>query len=131
MVKPTIQSGSDLARAFAAAKQERETVTSTEMVMNDEGKFKDWYRKYKITSANDASNTNTILKAIAMQGSQKVYNNALASYITTDTIGPNKNLNRLNLPVTYTNPYKGSKEIPKTIADEALMNQNLPYERLN
>ena len=128
MVKPTIQSGSDLARAFAAANQERETITSREMVMNDEGKFKDWYRKYKITSANDASNTNTILKAIAMQGSQKVYNNALASYITTDTIGPNKNLNRLNLPVTYTNPYKGSKEIPKTIADEALMNENLPYE---
>lgn len=128
MINPKIQSAADLARAVAIGNQERETIKKTENVMNDEGKFKDWYRKYKISSADTKANTSALLKLVAMQGSQKVYNNALTSYITTDVIGPNKNLNRLNLPVTYTNPYKGSKDIPKTIADEALMNQNLPYE---
>ena len=127
-IKPTIQSGADLARAVAIAKPERESIKSTEMVMNDEGKFKDWYRKYKITSANDAANTNTILKAIAMQGSKTVLSNALNEFTTNETIGPNKNLLKLNLPATYTKPYNGSKEIPETIADEALMNEGLSYK---
>lgn len=128
MINPKIQSPSDLARAVAIANQQREVEKNREMVMNDEGKFKDWYRKYKITSADNATNTNAILKAIALQGSQKVFNNSLANYTTADVIGPNKNLNKLNLPVTYTNSYKTSVDIPKTLADEALMKQNLPYE---
>lgn len=128
MVKPKIQSGSDLARAVAIANQEKEVIKKRETVMNDEGKFKDWYRKHKITAADNASNTNALLKAIALQGSQKIFNNTLANYTTSEVIGPNKNLNKLNLPVTYTNAYKNSVEIPKTIADEALMNQGLSYE---
>jgi hypothetical protein len=127
-IRPTIQSAADLARAVAIANQERETVKKTEMVMNDEGKFKDWYRKHKITSADNASSTNAILKAIAMQGSKNVFNNTLTNYTTNEVIGPNKNLYKLNLPVTYTNSYKNPVEIPKTIADEALMNQGLSYE---
>jgi hypothetical protein len=128
MITPKIQSGADLSRAVAAANQERESVKKTENIMNDEGRFKEWYRKYKIESANSQAGTNAILKAIALQGSQKVFDNALSNYTTNEVVGPNKNLNKLNLPVTYTNAYKTSKEIPKTIADEALMNQNLPYE---
>ena len=128
MVKPKIQSGSDLARAVAIANQEKEVVKKRETVMNDEGKFKDWYRKHKITAADNASNTNALLKAIALQGSQKIFNNTLTNYTTSEVIGPNKNLNKLNLPVTYTNAYKNSIEIPKTIADEALMNQGLSYD---
>jgi hypothetical protein len=128
MINPKIQSASDLARAVAIANQEKETIKKTENVMNDEGKFKDWYRKHKITAAANAANTNALLKAIALQGSQKLFNNTLANYTTNEVIGPNKNLNKLNLPVTYTNAYKNSIEIPKTIADEALMNQGLSYE---
>ena len=128
MVKPKIQSAADMARAVAIANQERETVTKTENVLNDEGRFKDWYRKYKIEAAGRSSETNAILKAIALQGSQKIFNNTLTNYTTSEVVGPNKNLYKLNLPVTYTNAYKNSVEIPKTIADEALMNQNLPYE---
>jgi hypothetical protein len=128
MVKPKIQSPSDLARAVAIANQEKETIKKSEQVMNDEGRFKDWYRKYKIEAAGRASETSAILKAIALQGSQKIFNNTLTNYTTSEVIGPNKNLYKLNLPVTYTNAYKNSVEIPKTIADEALMNQNLPYE---
>ena len=128
MINPKIQSAGDLARAVAIANQEKEVITKRETVMNDEGKFKDWYRKHKITAATTASQNSAFLKAIALQGSRTLFNNTLTNYTTKEVIGPNKNLNKLNLPVTYTNAYKNTVEIPKTIADEALMKSGLPYE---
>ena len=128
VIKPKIQSGSDLSRAIAISNQPKETIKKTEPVMNSEGEFREWSRRNKITEAQSKANNNALITAITTQGNRKIFNDTLKNYTTSEVIGPNKNLNKLNLPVTYTNAYKNTVEVPQSLADEILMKKGLPYK---
>lgn len=103
---PTIQSVEDFARAIGIAKVPKERIVSESSAeLNNEGKFKEWLRRNKITSANDASNNNALIKALAMQGSQQIFNKAMEGYRTNEQFADNKELKKLNLPSTIVDNY--------------------------
>jgi hypothetical protein len=105
-VIPTIKSVEDFARAIGVAKVPKERIVSESApVLNNEGKFQEWKRRNKITSANAASNNNALIKALAMQGSQQIFNNAMQGYRTNESFVDNKGITKLNLPKTIVDAY--------------------------
>ena len=103
---PTIQSVEDFARAIGIAKVPKERIVSESSAeLNNEGKFKEWLRRNKITSANDASNNNALIKALALEGSQQIVERAMAGYRTNQSFADNKDLKKLNLPKTIVDTY--------------------------
>lgn len=105
-VIPKIQSVEDFARAIGISKVPKERIVSESAAeLNNEGKFQEWKRRNKITAANAASNNNALIKALAMQGSQQIFNKAMAGYRTNQVFGDNKSVTILNLPKTIVDPY--------------------------
>jgi hypothetical protein len=105
-VIPTIKSVEDFARAIGIAKVPKERIVSeSDAELNNEGKFKEWLRRNKITAANAASNNNALIKALALQGSQQIFNKAMSGYRTNKVFDDNKNLTILNFPRTIVDPY--------------------------
>jgi len=103
---PTIQSVEDFARAIGIAKIPKERIVSESAAeLNNEGKFQEWKRRNNITAANAASNNNALIKALALQGSQQIFNKAMSGYRTNKVFDDNKNLTILNFPRTIVDPY--------------------------
>lgn len=103
---PTIKSVEDFARAIGISKVPKERIVSESAAeLNNEGKFQEWKRRNKITAANAAANNNALVKALAIQGSQQIFNNAMKGYRTNQTFADNKNLTKLNLPKTIIDNY--------------------------
>jgi hypothetical protein len=105
-VIPTIKSVEDFARAIGIAKVPKERMVSeSSPELNNEGKFQEWKRRNNITSANAATNNNALIKALAMQGSQQIFNKAMGGYRTNEVFSDNKSITKLNLPKTIVDPY--------------------------
>jgi hypothetical protein len=105
-VIPTIQSVEDFARAIGIAKIPKERIVSESAAeLNNEGKFQEWLRRNKITSANAAANNNALVKALALQGSQQIFERAMSGYRTNQAFEDNKGLTKLNLPKTIVDNY--------------------------
>ena len=105
-VIPTIQSVEDFARAIGIAKIPKERIVSESAAeLNNEGKFQEWKRRNNITAANAASNNNALIKALALQGSQQIFNKAMTGYRTNKVFDDNKSITILNLPKTIVDPY--------------------------
>lgn len=103
---PTIQSVEDFARAIGIAKIPKERIVSESAAeLNNEGKFKEWLRRNKITSANAATNNNALIKALALQGSQQIVERAMAGYRTNESFVDNKGITKLKLPKTIVDSY--------------------------
>jgi hypothetical protein len=103
---PTIQSVEDFARAIGIAKIPKERIVSESAAeLNNEGKFQEWLRRNKITAANAATNNNALIKALALQGSQQIFNKAMGGYRTNEVFSDNKGVTKLNLPRTIVDPY--------------------------
>ena len=103
---PTIQSVEDFARAIGIAKIPKERIVSESAPeLNNEGKFQEWKRRNNITAANAASNNNALIKALALQGSQQIFNKAMAGYRTNQVFDDNKSVTILRLPKTIVDPY--------------------------
>ena len=105
-VIPTIKSVEDFARAIGIAKVPKERIVSESAAeLNNEGKFQEWLRRNKITAANAATNNNALIKALALQGSQQIFNKAMGGYRTNEVFSDNKGVTKLNLPRTIVDPY--------------------------
>jgi hypothetical protein len=103
---PTIQSVEDFAKAIGIAKVPKERMLSeSSPELNNEGKFQEWKRRNNITSANAATNNNALIKALAMQGSQQIFNKAMGGYRTNEVFSDNKSITKLNLPKTIIDNY--------------------------
>jgi hypothetical protein len=125
---PTIKSIEDFARAVGISKIEKDRIIEVSAPeLNDEGKFRNWLRQHNISAADDKSNTSELLKALAMQGSQQIFNKAMAGYRTNEAFSDNKDFKRLNLPKNYVDPY-----IDEDFAlgpQQKLKNIGLPYQK--
>ena len=105
-IVPTIKTIEDFARAMGVSKIPKERIVEESAPeLNDEGKFRNWLRQHNISAADARNNTNALLKGLLMQGSQQIFNSAMASYRTGQTFADNKGLTKLNLPKTYVDPY--------------------------
>lgn len=105
-VIPTIKNVEDFARAIGIAKVPKERIVSESAAeLNNEGKFQEWKRRNNITSKNAASNNNALIKALALQGGQQIFNKAMAGYRTNQFFDDNKSVTILNLPKTIVDPY--------------------------
>lgn len=131
-IKPNIQSIEDFARAVGVSKGEKEKVTKEfAPELNDEGKFKNWLRQHNISAADDRSSTSALLKALAMQGSQQIFNKAMSGYRTNQIFTDNKGLTKLNLPKTYVDPYideEGAVGVQKFKKDKGLKYEKTKLE---
>jgi hypothetical protein len=105
-VIPAIKSVEDFARAIGVSRIPKEKVVGESAAeLNDEGKFREWLRRNKITAANAAANNNAFIKALKIQGSQQIFNKAMAGYRTNKVFDDNKGVTKLNLPRTIVDPY--------------------------
>jgi hypothetical protein len=103
---PTIQNVKDFARAIGISRVPKERIVSESAAeLNNEGKFQEWLRRNKITAANAATNNNALIKALALQGSQQIFNKAMGGYRTNEVFSDNKGVTKLNLPRTIVDPY--------------------------
>jgi len=105
-VIPAIKSVEDFARAIGVSRIPKEKVVGESAAeLNDEGKFREFLRRNKITAANAASNNNALIKALALQGSQQIVERALAGYRTNQSFADNKSITKLNLPKNIVDVY--------------------------
>jgi hypothetical protein len=105
-VIPTIKNVEDFARAIGISRVPKERIVSESAAeLNNEGKFQEWLRRNKITAANAATNNNALIKALALQGSQQIFNKAMGGYRTNEVFSDNKGVTKLNLPRTIVDPY--------------------------
>jgi hypothetical protein len=105
-VIPTIKSVEDFARAIGISRIPKERIISESAEeLNNEGKFKEWLRRNKITAANAATNNNALVKALALQGSQQIVERAMAGYRTNESFVDNKGITKLKLPKTIVDSY--------------------------
>jgi hypothetical protein len=105
-VVPTIKSIEDFARAIGVSKIPKERIVSESAPeLNNEGEFKEWLRRNKITAANAATNNNALVKALALQGSQQIVERAMAGYRTNESFVDNKGITKLKLPKTIVDSY--------------------------
>jgi hypothetical protein len=105
-VIPTIKSVQDFARAIGISRIPKERIVSESAAeLNNEGKFQEWLRRNKITAANAAANNNAFIKALKIQGSQQIFNKAMAGYRTNKVFDDNKLVTILKLPKTIVDPY--------------------------
>ena len=106
VTKPEIKTVEDFAKAYALKKMDPERIVSEEKgILNREGKFQEWKKRNNITAKNAADNTNAYIKALAMQGSQQIFNKAMEGYRTNEQFADNKELKKLNLPSTIVDNY--------------------------
>jgi hypothetical protein len=105
-VIPTIKSVEDFARAIGISRIPKERIVSESAAeLNNEGKFQEWKRRNNITASNAAANNNALIKALALQGSQQIFNKAMTGYRTNKVFDDKKDLTILNLPKTIVDPY--------------------------
>ena len=105
-VIPSIKSVEDFARAIGVSRIPKEKVIGESAAeLNDEGKFKEFLRRNKITAANAAANNNALVKALALQGSQQIVERAMAGYRTNKSFADNKSITKLNLPKNIVDAY--------------------------
>ena len=106
VVIPTIKSVEDFARAIGVSRIPKERIIEEfAPELNDEGKFKEFLRRNKITAANAAANNNALVKALALQGSQQIVERAMAGYRTNKSFDDNKSITKLNLPKNIVDAY--------------------------
>jgi hypothetical protein len=105
-VVPTIKSVEDFARAIGVSRIPKERIIEEfAPELNDEGKFREFLRRNKITAANAAANNNALVKALALQGSQQIVERAMAGYRTNESFVDNKGITKLKLPKTIVDSY--------------------------
>lgn len=105
-VIPKIKSVEDFARAIGVSRIPKEMlIGESAEELNDEGKFKEFLRRNKITAANAAANNNALVKALALQGSQQIVERAMAGYRTNKSFDDNKSITKLNLPKNIVDAY--------------------------
>jgi hypothetical protein len=103
---PTIQNVKDFARAIGISRVPKERIVSESAAeLNNEGKFQEWKRRNNITAANAATNNNALIKALALQGSQQIFNKAMTGYRTNESFVDNKGITKLKLPRTIVDSY--------------------------
>ena len=127
-VIPTIKSVEDFAQAIGIAKVPKERIVSESAAeLNNEGKFQEWKRRNNITSKNAASNNNALIKALALQGGQQIFNKAMAGYRTNQVFDDNKSVTILKFPKTIVDDY-----VDKDAAlgfNKKLKDKGLKYEK--
>lgn len=103
---PTIQNVEDFARAVGIAKVKKENILSESVPkLNNEGEYREWLKKHNITAKDARANTNAFIKGLAMQGSQQIFNRAMAGYRTNQEFSDNKAVKKLNLPKNVVDVY--------------------------
>jgi hypothetical protein len=127
-VIPTIKTVEDFAKAVGIAKIPKERIVSeSSAILNNEGKFQEWKKRNNITSKNATSNNNALIKALAIQGSQEIFEKAMRGYRTNETFIDNKGVTKLNLPKTIVDDY-----VDKDVAlgfNKKLKDKGFKYEK--
>ena len=127
-VIPTIKSVEDFAKAIGIAKVPKERIVSESAAeLNNEGKFQEWKRRNNITSKNAASNNNALIKALALQGGQQIFNKAMAGYRTNQVFDDNKSVTILKFPKTIVDDYVDKDAVLGI--NKKLKDKGLKYEK--
>ena len=127
-VIPTIKSVEDFAKAIGIAKVPKERIVSESAAeLNNEGKFQEWKRRNNITSKNAASNNNALIKALALQGGQQIFNKAMAGYRTNQVFDDNKSVTILKFPKTIVDDYVDKDAVLGL--NKKLKDKGLKYEK--